>query len=200
MPPQIRTFIVETKSRRASPQGTLGGLGRDTIDDVPPNELPSRGVRDDVATSGIGAAFEAANRLFRTAMSPWTAATGPEERNRDTSATLSSAQASAIAAVLADDAPQQRGRILPSLIPLNPFEAADQAVASPEPRKRGRPSGKAPKLVKAEVAVVGAATEILPTEEPSRASKVRYSRRRRAERRVPAGERWKRRRLPKALW
>jgi hypothetical protein len=203
MKPQARPFSVELKSRRRPLQASHANWST-AIDEPSPDDVPSRDIRDDAsATEADPTPLAAANRMFRALT------------NTATSAAASFAGAPAgVLAPKQEAAPDvspvpgaagqpRTGRILPSLLPTNPFEGAPEQNAAPKPRKR-RPASKQPRLASSEIAISGVngpfGADPRPELAEPAAPTTRMPRRRRAEKRVPAGERWKRRRLPKVLW
>src|SRR4051794_32177107 len=135
---QTRPFTVETKGRRASPVANWSSV----IDEPSSDDLPSRDVGADAsARESDRSPLDAANRVFSAVAS--------------TAAGLAKSAASVLApnphepqiggaAHTAPAAEQGRtGRILPSLVPANPFEQSVQPVAvKPRARNVRRPSPK----------------------------------------------------------
>jgi cytoskeletal protein RodZ len=209
MKPQARPFSVELKSRRRPLQSPHASWS--TIDEPSPDDLPTRDLREDQSSAdGDQSPLTAANRVFGALTS----------QAVSTAATLATTAASVFApkqdaghdaSPVTEPATDQgrTGRILPSLLPINPFEDASEPKALP---KRRKPRAKSvvlvndPTLASDESVMAGntgpalVMTDLAGKLAEPTAPKARTPRRRRAERRVPAGERWKRRRLPKALW
>jgi len=176
------------------------------IDEPSPDDLPSRDVQDDGAETPFGAASRVFSALTTTAMSP--------------ASTLGDLAASVFTPKpqeVQEQAPDQpaaekgrTGRILPSLLPLNQFEAPllqdEQSVRKQtKKRPRKRVIEVAEQQEAPEPTEVAADPAVRPTIETGTAAALapRHARkpnRRRAEARVRAGEGWKRRRLPKACW
>jgi hypothetical protein len=103
------------------------------------------------------------------------------------------------------------GRILPSLLPVNRFDASAREGAPVQAKAAKRRRQPAAEMVKPEVAPEPSKVRtdppsdprvfpemIVVAERPSLRYRQRY--RQRANARVRAGEGWKRRRLPKACW
>jgi hypothetical protein len=208
MKPQARPFSVELKSRRRSLQPSHASWS--IIDEPSPDDLPTRDIRKDgSSTNGDQTALAAASRIFGalTTQAISTAAT-----LATTAATVFGPKQEATQVRPGAEAATDHGRsgrILPSLLPINPFEDAAEQKPLPKHRKPRAKSvvvAREPRL--ASDTSVGSgntgptpgATDLAGTPAEPAAPKARSPRRRRAERRVPAGERWKRRRLPKALW
>jgi hypothetical protein len=210
MRPQARPFSVELKSRRRPLQSSDANWS--IIDEPSPDDLPTRDIREEgSSTNADQTPLAAANRIFGALTS----------NAISTAATLATTAASVFApkqdaeldaSPVTESATDQgrTGRILPSLLPINPFEDASEQKAV---RKRRKPRARnaavinEPRLASDESIAAGNAGPALVTTNSAAiegakpaALKARTLRRRRAERRVPAGERWKRRRLPKALW
>jgi hypothetical protein len=202
MKPQARPFTVETKSKRR-PRPSQAGWAM--IDEPAPADLPVRDIREDAPDTP----FAAASRVFSSfATSAITSAS-----------TLSDLAASVFTPKAQEepaDAPatdeSRTRRILPSLLPLNPFEVAVEEdgplrkeVKAKRPRKRAVPVTEQrevpePTMVAGDPAIAPTiGPELSPTATPS-PRKTGKPNRRRAEARVRAGEGWKRRRLPKACW
>ena len=204
MKPQARPFTVEVKSKRRPLQASQTNWST-VVDEPSPDDLPIRDVRDDAPDTP----FAAAGRVFKAFA---------------TNATSSASTLGDLAASVFPPKPQEHagdtapaiavgrtGRVLPSLLPVNPFETASVQEDGPvgkkrtakRPRKRDLEVAEQPKMpdtTEAPSASASNATlspELTVTAEPPRAGKPT---RRRADARVRAGEGWKRRRLPKACW
>ncbi len=162
MRPQARPFAVEIKAKRKPSNGShqttgwaaLSDIG---IDELPQDDVPARDVHADLEPPfGREAALEAANRLFRTL--PTTASpTVPVAPDLATEVFGSAAPVSAAATEIApsDQAgealvrsePEVRRepRVLPSLVPSNPWErqeASSPARAVARKPKQTRPRTK----------------------------------------------------------
>jgi hypothetical protein len=202
MKSQARPFTVEVKSKRRPLQASQTNWSS-VIDEPSPDDLPSRDVRDEA----IETPFAAASRVFSVFA---------------TSAISSASTLKDLAATVFAPRPREQpdqpgadegrtGRILPSLLPLSPFEIAsvqeDGPVRKAARTKRPRKRLVAEQQQEAPEPEVGVAPVGLPTLAPQLSTAVvpsprhgRKPNRRRADARVRAGEGWKRRRLPKACW
>jgi hypothetical protein len=205
MKPQARPFTVEVKSKRRpllAPQTNSSTV----IDEPSPDDLPTREVPDD----GPDTPFAAASRVFSAFAT-----------NAISSASTLGDLASSVFTPKSQEQPAEQpaseegrsGRILPSLLPLSPFDTASvqddkphrKAAKANRPRKR---PATVPSEREAPEPTEGSAVPAIPpatTAELSVAAAPppqhgRKPNRRRAEARVRAGEGWKRRRLPKACW
>jgi hypothetical protein len=205
MKPQARPFTVEVKSKRRpllAPQTNWSTV----IDEPSPDDLPTREVPDD----GPDTPFAAASRVFSAFAT-----------NAISSASTLGDLASSVFTPKSQEQPAEQpaseegrsGRILPSLLPLSPFDTASvqddkphrKAAKANRPRKRPAtvPSEReAPEPTEGSAvpAVHPATTAELSVAAAPPPQHGRKPNRRRAEARVRAGEGWKRRRLPKACW
>jgi hypothetical protein len=201
---QTKPFTVEVKSRRKQSDGPNWGA---LIDDLPPEELPTREVQADRhADQGpLGAANRTFSAFASNAISTVTTL-------GDLAATVFGSKPPKAADATSDEKCEvqpTRGRILPSLVPLNPFEAGTTEDLRPVRRRRktARATDAQP-IPEDQVPQDERATETEPAAEvvipPGGPSSARPQRRngksRRGETRVRAGEGWKRRRLPKVCW
>jgi hypothetical protein len=202
MKSQARPFTVETKSTRRPLQASETSWST-AIDEPSPEDVPSRDVREDAADTPLAAASRVFGAFISSAIS--------------TPSTLGELAASVFTPKPQEQPAEQpatdegrTGRILPSLVPLNPFEVPsgekDDPVRKPARAKRLRKHAVAlTERQEAPVPTEVAADQATPlllapglTLLTTRAS--RKPNRRRAEARVRAGEGWKRRRLPRACW
>jgi hypothetical protein len=201
---QTRPFTVETKSRRKPSEARTNGAAS-KFDGLALDGLPVGDVHEDVA--GVSSPFEAANRLFRTAASSFAVVANARSPVGYGFVLCPSGAVEPAAEV--DPGPRRTGRILPSLASGNPFEAAADEPVAPKPRKaRSKPALRSAAVPEPKSAVeqpdaspgpiFAPAAVIQAAEKAIRQS--RRAKRRKEGRRVPAGERWKRRRLPKACW
>jgi hypothetical protein len=216
MKPQTRPFTVETKTRRRLTESSHANWSA-VIDEPPPDDVPSRDVRGDASSAEADPTpLAVANRMF-SALTTNAISTAASFAGAAANVFASKQQAgedlSPAAAPAADQG--RTGRILPSLLPVNPFEDAPvekaatkgQKRAPSKPRERAgkkeRPPASMPVLQSADLSIPeqqSVAMELSAQAAPVSARKSRRARARIADRRVPAGERWKRRRLPKVLW
>jgi hypothetical protein len=216
MKPQTRPFTVETKTRRRAlePSHTKWGA---VIDEPPPDDVPSRDVRGDASSAEADPTpLAVANRMF-SALTTNAISTAASCAGAAANVFASKQQAGEdLSPAAAPPTDQGRtGRILPSLLPVNPFDdppvekpATKRRTRAPsKPReqvsKKRRPAASMPVLQSEALSVPEqrcVAPELSAEVAPVATRKSRRARDRIADRRVPAGERWKRRRLPKALW
>ena len=216
MRPQTRPFTVESKNRRRA----LHSSHPNRSTGPSPDDLPSRDVREDAPTESYATPLAAANRVFsafaRNAIS--TAASLGELTASVFTPTLPQdpfAETAPVPAPAIQERPARR--VLPSLLPVNRFEDAEDKVlasvkAKAAVKKRGKPSGKVEKARRPSEDVwplsdnsgsdLIAQQSIAPEPKPEGATVTartgRKPKRGRAEEaRVRPGERWKRR-LPKA--
>ena len=217
-----RPFTVEFKSRRKPVQGFISDEnGGRLIDEPAPDEVPSRDVSEDApASAGDDTPFAAANRVFSKFTSGAVS----------TAASLSDLASSAFApqptepsepSPAASDEPPQSERVPPSPVPASASEDAqpenrNEPLTKPAPKPRRTPTRSLAHAEHApdrdEQAAESTHPDIVPGEQESTAEPITAARvvtpvpdgpkptRRRAEPRVPAGERWKQRRLPKVCW
>ena len=201
---QARPFTVEVKTKRRPLQASHTNWST-AIDEPAPEDVPSRDVREDTPDTP----FAAASRVFGAFIS---SAISTPTRFGELAASVFTPKAQEQAAEQPGADEGRTGRILPSLLPLSPFETAsaqeDGPVRKPKPKRpRKRATAVAEQREAPEPTEVAADPPIAPTIAPevSRPATptprhVRKPNRRRAEARVRAGEGWKRRRLPKACW
>jgi len=217
MKTQTRPFTVQVKSRRKPIQNSTSILNWGlSADEGAPKDTPSRNTENaGWARAGSGTAFDEASRVFEAFIA-----------NTASAAASMRELASAVFAprvveptptpspeTVEGAAPQER-RILPSL---DPAPKQEPKVRREKARKRGasrpRKAATAQEVTAApqvladeavEAATQGAvsAPALTPVETPIQKNVPEPLRTRRLSRklRVPAGERWKRRRLPKVLW
>jgi hypothetical protein len=203
MKPQARPFTVEVKIKRKPLQASRMNWST-VIDEPAPDDVPSRDIREDAAETP----WAAASRVFSAFA---------------TSALSSAPSLGGLAASVFTPRPQEQpaealaieegraGQILPSLLPLNRFDAAAAGESGPV---RKRATARRPrKLIVGErqeapePTDVGSDPAIPPTIAPPERSATATpaaprgrKNGRRASTRVRPGEGWKRRRLPKACW
>jgi hypothetical protein len=168
-----------------------------------PEELPSRNVRDERTEAHP---FDAARVFSAFAANAVTTVTALNGLAASVFAPKTPEPAAVDEVNATEPHPEEprRGRILPSLVPLNPFEGEsglDGPSAKPRRGKAVRavnPATPNPAEMEGEVPLPPPQTKAVPDGQPSAgAASPRIVRR---SKRVPAGERWKRRRLPKACW
>jgi len=211
MKTQTRPFTVQVKGRRKPIQNSTSILNWDMSDEVAFKDIPSRDIRESgSARASSRTAFDEASRVFGAFMANTASA----------AASLSELASAVFAPRLREPTPApvpetedaagpQRRRILPSLEP---------ASIQPEVTRESTSKRRASRPRKAETAqVVPMAPEVLaeggieaaadrvgrtpsPTPIQENVPEPLRSRRLIRKSRVPAGERWKRRRLPKILW
>jgi hypothetical protein len=215
-----RPFTVEFKSRRKPAQGSVLDESRGRLIDEPaPDEVPSRDVSEDASASASDdTPVGAANGVFNTVAS----------HALSTAASLGDLASSAFTpqppepspAAAPDEGPQGEG-IVPSPVPASVSEDArpenrDGPLTEPAPKRHGAPARSpahaehAPDRDEQATETARPATMLEEQErgaKPSAPARVvtpvpeaPKPTRRRAEARMPAGERWKRRRLPKVCW
>jgi hypothetical protein len=195
---QTKPFTVEVKTRRkplTQPAAALWGE-MEVLDAPAPDDLPTRNVREDAPAEG--SPLEVAQRVFGALTTDAITVPGGLGDPPEAPAQLASSSPDT------NDG-NRVGRILPSLVPMNPFDA-DVTNEEEQPRKRRyvrratTMRDQAAPAIRQEISE----SEMLPSPERAEApANVRAPPRKRSRRRkdrVPAGERWKRRRLPKALW
>jgi hypothetical protein len=201
MRPQTRPFAIEVKSRRRSAQrATAAGpqVGGTWSNLIPPSDLPEHGRHDDLAwMASNGHAFREASRVFERGRHGHQ---GEPEREP----TL---------AVTAIEPQTPTPRVLPDLV----AAAREQErieTATLEARKRKRASSgpvRKPQRNRVPARKVEVVVSKLPSTDderhPTRATSghaeaaLRLSRRAlRARSKLPPGQRWKERRLPRVCW
>ena len=215
MKSHARPFVVETKTkRRPGPASNIGWSG--VIDEPSPDDLPSRDIRD--GSVGFDTPFAAANRVFSAFA---TSAISTASTLGDLAGTVfrppTAQRAESESASLAVADERGTGRILPSLLSPNPFDSQLEGEARSAPVKPKQRRKRAPKITDTligseeamepsrELVTEQANTKGLAAEPQADLSGVSLPRGRKRNRdpsgdRVRAGEGWKRRRLPKALW
>ena len=200
-----RPFTVEPESRRKPAQGSAPDEnGGRLIDEPAPEEVPSRDVHEDAPASGGDTPSTTASPggLASSAFAPQ-----PTELVEPSP-------------VGPDEPPQGEG-LPPSPVPASVSEDArpenrDGPLTEPAPKRRRAPERSPAHAVRAsdrdEQAAESARPAMMVEEqdsvaEPSAPVQKGHSApdalmptRRQAEARVPAGEAWKRRRLPKVCW
>ena len=198
MKSQARPFTVEMKSRRRPLQASHTNWST-VIDEPSPDELPRRDVREDAADTPFAAASRVFGAFISSAISTPTLGelaasvftSRPQEQPAEQTATVEG----------------RTGRILPSLLPVNRFEAASDEENAPAtkaakanpPRKRAVAVAEQPEAEPTDV-VAGPASQPTTNGVPAASSNGGRPNRRGANARVRAGAGWKRRRLPKACW
>ncbi len=217
MKSQTRPFVVETKTKRRPAQAKTPSWST-SIDEPSPDDLPSRDIRQDGSASEIDTPFAAANRVFSAFASSAisTASTlGDLAGTVFRPATAQRAESESASLAVADE--RGTGRILPSLLSPNPFDSQLEGEARSAPVKPKQRRKRAPKITDTsirseeamepsrELVTEQANTKGLAAEPQADLSGVSLPRGRKRNRnpsgdRVRAGEGWKRRRLPKALW
>jgi hypothetical protein len=174
------------------------------IDEPAPDDVPSRDIREDAADTPWAAATRAFSAFTTRAIS-----SEPTLGGLAASVFTPKPQEQPAEGLATEDG--RTGRILPSLLPLNPFEGAVARESGPvrKQAKAKRPGKRvvAEQQEAPEPTEVGLDPPIPPTIAPPERSAaattaVPRGRKngRRADTRVRAGEGWKRRRLPKACW
>lgn len=202
---QARPFTVEVKTRRKSPAAPNWDA---LIDELPPDELPTRRIHADEQAEE--SPLERANRVFSASA---TNAISASTKLTDLTASVFGSKPSEPTAARANGsgaAEPSRGRILPSLVPLNPFEPSrtEEEVGHLRRRKAATRTAGTERTPEQEpvqddsIGLTEAASGdiIAPGAPPSSRSQRRNATSQRATARVRAGEGWKRRRLPKACW
>ena len=215
MKSQTRPFVVETKTKRRPAQANTPSWST-IIDEPSPDDLPSRDIRD--GSVGFDTPFAAANRVFSAfATSAISTASTPGDLARTVFRPATSQRAESESASLAVADERGTGRILPSLLSPNPFDGQLEGEARSAPVKPKQRRKRTPKITDTlvgpeeemepsrEVVTEQANTNGLAAEPQADLSGVspRQGRKRKRDPsgdRVRAGEGWKRRRLPKALW
>ena len=204
MKAQARPFTVEVKSKRRPLQAPQTNWST-VIDEPSPDDLPTRDVRDD----GPDTPFAVASRVFSAFA---TSAISSASTLGDLASSVFTPKSQEQPAEQPAAEEGRSGRILPSLLPLTPFDTAPlqddnplrKAAKANRPRKR---AATVPEEREAPEPTEGAAVPAIPpaitpdlSVAAARSPNGRKPNRRRAEARVRAGEGWKRRRLPKACW
>jgi hypothetical protein len=216
MKTQTRPFKVEVKSKRRPVQSSTSSVNWGmSADEGAPKDVPSRDSKKGGSVrASSGTAFDEASRVFGAFMA-----------NTASAAASLSELASAVFAPRLVEAPtpspetveaaaSQGRRVLPSLDLLSAqrtevglestpkrrasrpsktearqvIRAAPKLASEPAPEPAAEQGGNPPALVVAETSIQKEVREPLRARRLSRKT------------RVPAGERWKRRRLPKVLW
>jgi len=191
MRPQPRPFMVETKSRRRAtqPENSASFTRRDDwLDLVPPDELPERDVNEGLGVAPAHEAFREAEKVFARIGN----ISEPVEAN-----------ASPAPVTIAEPA----RRVLPDLLAAA-REEERTSIQQPT-RKRSEPSTplrrrrrKADRTASPSAPTVEVEPKAPPIEIPSEhaAAAIALSRRKTARSKLPRGQRWKERRLPKVCW
>jgi hypothetical protein len=218
MKTQTRPFTVQVKSRRKPIQKSTSilnwGLSADEGAPKEPKDMPSRDIqKPGPVRPSSGTPFEEASRVFGAFMA--NTASAAASINELASAVFAPrllAPTPTPSPETVDAAAPQGRRILPSIDPLPMQQPLVERESTPKrkvarPRKAAQAVTVAPEVL-AEAAVEAAgkgisnAPAIAPLATPIQKNSPEPLRTRRLSRkaRVPAGERWKRRRLPKVLW
>ena len=193
MRPQPRPFMVETKtrSRATQPENSASFTRRDDwLDLVPPDDLPERDVNEDLGVAPAHEAFREAERVFA--------------RIGSGAQAVQAADAPPAPVAIAEPA----RRVLPDLL----AAAREQERASIQLPKTKRAATRTPttqRRTKADHQPVtalcsdpGVEQERLPVAIPSGHAEaaIALSRRNPGRSKLPRGQRWKERRLPKVCW
>ena len=193
MRPQPRPFRVETKSRRRAtqPENSASFTRRDDwLDLVPPDELPERDVNEDLGVAPAHEACREAERVFA--------------RIGGGAQAVQASDAHPAPVTIAEPA----RRVLPDLlaaareeerVSIRLRKTKRPATRTPITQRRANPAHQpvTPPSVPAQVE-----PKASPVEVPSRhaAAAIVLSRRNPGRSKLPAGQRWKERRLPKVCW
>lgn len=204
---QARPFTVEMKSKRRPLQASHTNWTT-LIDEPSPDDLPSRNVGQEAAAEYDGTPLALANRAFSAFASNALSAAASLFTPGVFAPNADDRSASDGTAVPVTVEERRRGRVLPSLVPVSRFEPSSNPAPS-NPTKR-RPRSRAASALANEILQGGIgdespehrddAREQSAPNRPEQANRVQKPNRRRAEKRVRAGEGWRRRRLPKACW
>jgi hypothetical protein len=195
MRPQTRPFTVETKSRNRARQPAISDSFTrrdDWLDLVPPDDLPERDVNEDLTVVPAHEAFREAERVFARIGG---GAQAVEVRDGPPATVV----------IAEPEAPNRR--VLPDLL----AAAREQERVSIQLPKRGRAATSTPtrrRRTKANNQPVVASVPSgmdeaeLSIAVPSRHAEaaLALSRRRPARSKLPPGQRWKERRLPRVCW
>jgi hypothetical protein len=189
MRPQTRPFMVETKTRNRARQPAISASftrNDDWLDVIPPANLPERDVNEDLGVAPTHEAFREAERVFARI----------------------GGGAQAVPAPDADQAPvtiaQPARRVLPDLL----AAAREEERVSIQLPKTKRAGKRTPTRTKAHhqpvstFATPGVEQERLPVAVPSghAAAAIALSRSNPGRSKLPAGQRWRERRLPQVCW
>jgi hypothetical protein len=189
MRPQPRPFMVETKSRRRATHPEKSATD-DWLDLVPPDDLPERDVNEDLGVAPAHEAFREAEKVFA--------------RIGDISEPVEANDASPAPVAVAEPA----RRVLPDLL----AAAREQERASirhPKPKRATTRTPTTQRRTKAHHQPVSPSFPAMEVEQKARPNEVptghakaaiALSRRKPARSKLPAGQRWKERRLPKVCW
>jgi hypothetical protein len=194
MRPQARPFSVEIKSRkRSTPPATASAARDDWIDALPPDDVPARDVRADLADPGQSEARRKAESVFARL----NGRAAPSETQEEAEEPIAPApEASA-------------PRVLPDLL-AGAREEERKMVEKPKRTPVPKPTkverlrktkSPGPRLEQPERAASEPATKITPL--PTGDAQAAMSQSRRAKQRaskLPPGQRWKERRLPRVCW
>ena len=199
MKSHARSFVVETKSRRRQVQGSQPNWTT-AIEEPSRDDMPDRDVHSE-------SPFAAATRVFSAFATSAVSSASTFGELAASVFTSKPQDANEPAAVTSDG---RTGRILPSLLPINRFDGAEAPTVPHAPGKQRKKRSR--KIAEALVANVVSDTSLEEAGPPAVAPSspeltplvpkhgLRFQKRGTADRRVRAGEGWKRRRLPKACW
>src|SRR4051794_3250103 len=145
MKPQTRPFTVETKTRRRllqSPHTNWSAV----IDEPPPDDVPSRDIRESASSTEVDPTpLAVANRMF-SALTTNAISTAASFAGAAANVFASKQQAGEdLSPAAAPPTDQGRtGRILPSLLPVNPFDDApvEKAATKRQRRAPSKPRGR----------------------------------------------------------
>jgi hypothetical protein len=190
MRPQARPFMVETKSRRRAtqPENSASLPRRDDWPDlVPPDDLPERDVNEDLGAALAHETLREAERVFgggAQAVQASDAHSAPVAVAEPARRVLPDLLAAAREEERASIQQPTRTRSTPSTPLRRRLRKADNRTASPSVRTL-EVEPKAP-----------------PIEIPSKraAAAIALSRRNPGRSKLPSGQRWKERRLPRVCW
>jgi len=190
MRPQPRPFMVETKSRRRAtqPENSASFTRRhDWLDLVPPDDLPERDVNEDLGVAPAHEAFREAEKVFA--------------RIGNTSEPVEAEDASPAPVAMAEPA----RRVLPDLL----AAAREEERVSIRQRKTMGAGTRTPTTQRqtkahhqpvSSFATPGVEQERLPVPTGHAEAAIALSRRNPGRSKLPRGQRWKERRLPKVCW
>jgi hypothetical protein len=206
MRPRPKPFTVELRSSRKSASTAPATTWGEMLDEPAAEDLPIRNARG-YAAAEPNTSFDAARVFSAFATNAVTTVAAFNGLAASVFAPRP-AEPTIVDELSATPRPEElpRGRILPSLVPLNRFEGEDGVRADPATFKarRRKSSLRAARPIKTERAeapleVLARKTTAWPDGQPNGTETADPPGVRRSKR-VPAGERWKRRRLPKACW
>jgi hypothetical protein len=217
MKTQTRPFKVEVKSKRRPVQSSMSSVNWGmSADEGAPRGMPSRDShKSGSARSGSGTAFDEASRVFGAFVANTVSAAASMSELASAIFAPRSVELTPTPSGEAVQAEARQGpRILPSLDPVSIPQPDVAGESTPKPRASRPRKAKATQVVTAapEVVAEGAVKAVadgvgktppvtlveapIQQDVPDPLGTRRWSR----KTRIPAGERWKRRRLPKLLW